>query len=97
MIDTDDIMLNTIRTLKGEVEVYKRMTRDSGTGHIFTTINFLEDRIKELTNELSSLIFLSLEIGDPYVIIDVLIFSNQFSNSVGFVEYPFSLYFLNEF
>ena len=54
MIDTDDIMLNTIRTLKGEVEVYKRMTRDSGTGHIFTTINFLEDRIKELTSELTN-------------------------------------------
>ena len=54
MIDTDDIMLNTIRTLKGEVEVYKRMTRDAGTGHIFTTINFLEDRIKELTNELTN-------------------------------------------
>ena len=54
MIDTDDIMLNTIRTLKGEVEVYKRMTRDAGTGHIFTTINFLEDRIKELTSELTN-------------------------------------------
>ena len=54
MIDTDDIMLNTIRTLKGEVEVYKGMTRDAGTGHIFTTINFLEDRIQELTNELTN-------------------------------------------
>ena len=54
MIDTDDIMLNTIRTLKGEVEVYKRMTRDSGTGHIFTTINFLEDRIQKLTSELTN-------------------------------------------
>ena len=54
MIDTDDIMLNTIRTLKAEIEVYKRMTKESGTGHIFTTISFLEDRIKELTEELTN-------------------------------------------
>ena len=43
MIDTDDIMLNTIRTLKTEVEHYKKMTKDAGTGHIFTTISFLEE------------------------------------------------------
>ena len=54
MIDTDDIMLNIIRTLKAEVVVYKGMTKESGTGHIFTTISFLEDRIKELTNELTN-------------------------------------------
>ena len=54
MIDTDDIMLNTIRTLKAEIEVYKRMTKESGTGHIFTTISFLESRIKELTEELTN-------------------------------------------
>lgn len=54
MIDTDDIMLNTIRTLKAEIEVYKRMTKESGTGHIFTTISFLENRIKELTEELTN-------------------------------------------
>ena len=54
MIDTDDIMLNVIRTLKAEVAIYKGMTESSGTGHIFTTINFLEDRIQELTNELTN-------------------------------------------
>jgi hypothetical protein len=30
------------------------MTRDSGTGHIFTTISFLEGRIQELTDELTN-------------------------------------------
>ena len=54
MIDTDDIILNTIRTLKAEVVIYKRMTESSGTGHIFTTISFLEKRIQELTNELTN-------------------------------------------
>ena len=54
MIDTDDIMLNIIRTLKAEIIVYKRMTKDAGTGHIFTTISFLEDRIQELTDELTN-------------------------------------------
>ena len=54
MIDTDDIILNIIRTLKTEVKVYKEMTRHSGTGHIFTTISFLEDRIQELTDELTN-------------------------------------------
>ena len=54
MIDTDDIMLNIIRTLKTEVEHYKKMTKDAGTGHIFTTISFLEGRIKELTDELTN-------------------------------------------
>jgi len=54
MIDTDDIMLNIIRTLKAEIVVYKGMIKESGTGHIFTTISFLEGRIKELTDELTN-------------------------------------------
>ena len=37
----------------GYVEHYK-MTKDAGTGHIFTTISFLEGRIKELTDELTN-------------------------------------------
>lgn len=40
--------LGRIKVLEEEVEYYKTLLREHGTGHIHTTINFIEQRIKEL-------------------------------------------------
>ena len=41
-------ILNTIMVLQGELEYYKTLLQPHDTGHIHTTINFLEERIKDL-------------------------------------------------
>ena len=37
-----------INILKQEIELYKTMIRDHDTGHIHTTISFLQERVNHL-------------------------------------------------
>jgi hypothetical protein len=47
MIDKE----NYIQVLKNEIEVLKSRIREYDTGHLFTTIDVLKNRIEEIQNE----------------------------------------------
>tara|TARA_B100001094_G_scaffold89979_1_gene86053 strand:+ start:77 stop:250 length:174 start_codon:yes stop_codon:yes gene_type:complete len=51
---THEQKLEHMCTLKKEVEVLKTMIRPHDTGHIYTTISTLEDRIKTIYKEIYS-------------------------------------------
>jgi len=40
---------NHIQFLKEEIEYLKKQITESGSGHIYTTISVLQDRVKELS------------------------------------------------
>ena len=44
--------VNTIRVLNETIEHFKTKIRPTATGHIHTTINALEERVKELSEKL---------------------------------------------
>lgn len=51
---TEKQKLNHMCSLKQEVAVLKTMIREHDTGHIYTTISTLEDRIKNIYKEVYS-------------------------------------------
>lgn len=51
---TEKQKLDHMCSLKQEVAVLKTMIREHDTGHIYTTINTLEDRIKTIYKEIYS-------------------------------------------
>jgi hypothetical protein len=47
-------MLDHMLALKDEIEILKTKIKPSCTGHIHTTISTLENRVKEITEELKN-------------------------------------------
>ena len=53
MSKQEDI-LNTIRVLRGELEVLTSRLRPAGTGYLHTAIDVINNRIKELIDEVTA-------------------------------------------
>ena len=51
--ETTLALVATIRVLNETIEHFKTKIRPSATGHIHTTISSLEERVEELTGELT--------------------------------------------
>tara|TARA_B110000483_G_scaffold197480_1_gene236194 strand:+ start:387 stop:698 length:312 start_codon:yes stop_codon:yes gene_type:complete len=54
MLSSTDTKI-AILVLLDEIEHYKTLIQEHGTGHIYTTIGFLERRVQELKNTLETL------------------------------------------
>ena len=49
-----DEIINTIKVLRGEVEVLTKRTRERGTGYLYTALDVINKRIEELIDEVTA-------------------------------------------
>ena len=61
-----DEIINTIKVLRGEVEVLTKRTRDRGTGHLHTAIGVINKRIEELIEKVTAPYFEDEDVYDGY-------------------------------